>query len=373
MKEVKLTKAQERLLQRQWSSGADASGLNVIAKIFNPYGNQTWYLVSQDPDHPDTLYGFADLGMGFPEWGYMSLKELQDIRISVLNTKLPLEVDKYFDPANAAKVWEKVSSGGYYADGGEIEVTLIDPSDYSKDRYKAIYADFDKDGISNADDASPLNAEIKTFVEPEVRMTAVMDELLQTKKDMDTAMMKFIEDLRKIAPKDSKIYARTKTPYSALRKVVRQKLASTKKLDNEVEGLTDLVGTMIVVKDQAEVERMRNVMDKDKKLGEIIERKDYYAKPKDGYRAVHYIFLYPYAKGKEAAVEVQIKTVRQKKLGEASHHAYKDDVLNRDRMLELSTLAAQADSGNIAAQKEFDRLFKNPRKVELSLRTRKIA
>lgn len=53
----------------------------VVAKFFSPYGNgrATWYITEFDGD--DTLFGYMDLGMGCPEWGYASLSELQNTKV----------------------------------------------------------------------------------------------------------------------------------------------------------------------------------------------------------------------------------------------------------------------------------------------------
>lgn len=49
-----------------------------VVKIFNPTGGQTW-LISEMASDGDTLFGLADLGMGEPEMGYISLSELLDV------------------------------------------------------------------------------------------------------------------------------------------------------------------------------------------------------------------------------------------------------------------------------------------------------
>ncbi|WP_426313537.1 DUF2958 domain-containing protein [Methylobacterium fujisawaense] len=49
-----------------------------VVKIFNPTGSQTWLIAEMDRDG-DTLFGLADLGMGEPEMGYISLAELLDV------------------------------------------------------------------------------------------------------------------------------------------------------------------------------------------------------------------------------------------------------------------------------------------------------
>ncbi len=51
-----------------------------VIKLFNPVGAATWLITDMDPDESDYLHGLADLGMGFPELGGISLSELQSYR-----------------------------------------------------------------------------------------------------------------------------------------------------------------------------------------------------------------------------------------------------------------------------------------------------
>jgi hypothetical protein len=44
-----------------------------VAKLFSPDGAATWLISEADPDDPDRLFGLCDLGLGFPELGYVSL------------------------------------------------------------------------------------------------------------------------------------------------------------------------------------------------------------------------------------------------------------------------------------------------------------
>ncbi len=61
----------------------------VAVKIFNPYGSGTWYCTELLED--DIFFGYVDLLE--KEWGYFSLKELEDVRCPPFN--LPLERDAY--------------------------------------------------------------------------------------------------------------------------------------------------------------------------------------------------------------------------------------------------------------------------------------
>lgn len=64
-----------------------------VVKLFTPDGGCTWLLSEIDPDHPDIAFGLCDLGMGFPELGYVSLTELRSLRGKL---GLPIERDLWF-------------------------------------------------------------------------------------------------------------------------------------------------------------------------------------------------------------------------------------------------------------------------------------
>jgi hypothetical protein len=51
-----------------------------VVKLFTPDGGATWLLTEIDPDDQDRAFGLCDLGMGFPELGYVSLAELTAVR-----------------------------------------------------------------------------------------------------------------------------------------------------------------------------------------------------------------------------------------------------------------------------------------------------
>lgn len=52
-----------------------------VVKWFNPCGAATWLITELDPDDEDLAYGLADLGMGSPELGQVSVCELTAIRL----------------------------------------------------------------------------------------------------------------------------------------------------------------------------------------------------------------------------------------------------------------------------------------------------
>lgn len=103
-----LTKAQEKLLRKQYQFGSDLAKQKVVVKIFNPQGSWAWYLLNQDPDDPNYLWAIVK---GFEvEIGSVSLKELQEFR-SKNGLTLPLERDLSFTPRPAQEVWNRLLEG----------------------------------------------------------------------------------------------------------------------------------------------------------------------------------------------------------------------------------------------------------------------
>ena len=69
----------------------------VVVKFFNPLGSQTWEIVegAQQDGGDWLLFGKCDLGFGSPEWGYVSLSELEAIKLPF---GMGIERDIYFSP-----------------------------------------------------------------------------------------------------------------------------------------------------------------------------------------------------------------------------------------------------------------------------------
>lgn len=51
-----------------------------VVKLFTPDAGATWLLTEIDPDHHDHAFGLCDLGLGYPELGWVSLAELVAVR-----------------------------------------------------------------------------------------------------------------------------------------------------------------------------------------------------------------------------------------------------------------------------------------------------
>ncbi len=65
-----------------------------MVKLFNPAGAATWLLTEIDREDDDVAWGLCDLAMGFPEFGTVSLSELQNFRGRF---GLGIERDLYFE------------------------------------------------------------------------------------------------------------------------------------------------------------------------------------------------------------------------------------------------------------------------------------
>ena len=69
-----------------------------VVKLFTPDAGCTWLLSELDPEEPDLAFGLCDLGLGFPELGYVSLSELAQVRGAL---GLPVERDLHFKPTKS--------------------------------------------------------------------------------------------------------------------------------------------------------------------------------------------------------------------------------------------------------------------------------
>lgn len=95
-----LTKSIQNKLQK-----AAHSSMKPIVKFFNPCGAATWLICSMEENN-DTMWGYADLGMGCVEFGTISLSELQSVRLPF---NLKIERDLHWQPI-ASKDYTEILS-----------------------------------------------------------------------------------------------------------------------------------------------------------------------------------------------------------------------------------------------------------------------
>lgn len=88
-----LTKADRaKLLKNGTLPDEKKADLKPVVKFFGG-GACTWLITEMDADG-DTLFGLADIGHGTPELGYISLKELSEIRFRPFG--LGIERDRWW-------------------------------------------------------------------------------------------------------------------------------------------------------------------------------------------------------------------------------------------------------------------------------------
>lgn len=88
-----LTKALETKLRKNSESASSCRDIKPVVKFFNPMGAATWLITEMDAE--GIMFGLCDLGMGYPEIGYVSLEEMQSVRLPF---GLRIERDMYFTP-----------------------------------------------------------------------------------------------------------------------------------------------------------------------------------------------------------------------------------------------------------------------------------
>jgi hypothetical protein len=72
-------------------------------QALTPEVSARWLLSELDPDNLDRAFGLCDLGLGFPELGYVSIRELSTLRTRDL--RLRVERDRYFRPDRLLSVY----------------------------------------------------------------------------------------------------------------------------------------------------------------------------------------------------------------------------------------------------------------------------
>jgi len=87
----------------------------VYAHYFNPYGVGEWWILEWDGENE--MFGYADLG--FPELGYISLSELENVSIGGM--ELPIERDLHWREKTLGEVKQAVSKYRAESFSGEMD------------------------------------------------------------------------------------------------------------------------------------------------------------------------------------------------------------------------------------------------------------
>lgn len=78
----------------------------VLAKFFNPSGAGTWYAISYDAESR-ICFGYVT-GLGFDEYGYFSIDELESLRVPPFG--LSIERDIHFTPCPMSQILKDEAS-----------------------------------------------------------------------------------------------------------------------------------------------------------------------------------------------------------------------------------------------------------------------
>lgn len=317
---------------------------------------------------------------GHHRWYYATQKglSLPALRIDLPATKV---IEESFNSGLAEK--ESIESvRGAFADGGKIS-REYSTKEIPINLYRSFFQDTDSDGVPNVDDVAPFNPETKEKLE-EVSLSDEMKTIIDYRNDFEKIRKEVVSDLEKItvecdAKGDCGVLSRTKTPYSIINKLRRRSLTNVKDLDKLDEkakqklkekdltgldlykGLTDVVGAMVVTPDKKNADKIRDVINSGR-LGRVLEFEDFYKNDNNGYRAYHFLIAIE-KDGKVFPVEIQVKTKRVKRLAGLSHTVYKNGNLNAEGFDKLNQLALKSDMGDVKAQKEFDEIVSNRKKV----------
>jgi len=99
-----MTKAIEKKLPALYSQdGKDPKDVKIIAKFFHPMSSYTFYATEGERNEDGDLIMFGYVRSQFNELGYVSLKEMEAVRVR----GLPMERDMYFENHTLAEVKER--------------------------------------------------------------------------------------------------------------------------------------------------------------------------------------------------------------------------------------------------------------------------
>jgi hypothetical protein len=88
------------------SAAGEAIDPVPVVKLFTPDANATWLLTELDPERPTIAFGLADLGLGCPELGSVSLQEIASVCGPM---GLSVERDEHYVETRALSVLAKLA------------------------------------------------------------------------------------------------------------------------------------------------------------------------------------------------------------------------------------------------------------------------
>ena len=165
----------DRQLFEQFKFGNDLAKQKVVAKIFNPYGRGTWYLLNSDPNDPDYIWAIVDLFE--VETGVVSREEMMTLRVPPF--RLPLERDLSFQPMSADEVYKGLMAGRKYAHGGKTD-------------------DDDDDEHEHGNNADMLRNQLHSVMHHAKELADLLDDVVEVEPWVITKMQRAATDLADI-------------------------------------------------------------------------------------------------------------------------------------------------------------------------------
>jgi|GEM_PF-3724099 len=262
------------------------------------------------------------------------------------------------------KLSTAIGADAYIASGRKPSSAL------AKSKYSGVFGDYDNDGLLNVDDPNPTKKGDKETVE-EVKLSDEIAALIQYRDSQDDIRKEFVAIVEKVAQGEEGVYSRTKTPFSIINKMRRKRLISkidpnTGQLEQGNQGLTDVIGAMVVFDTQAQLEKFKKQV-KAGDVGKVLEFNDYYATQHAGYKAYHFDLVF-----KGAPVELQLKTLRMKKIAAANHELYKTGAGKPEYLEALTQVMEMADAGDTGAANLIDPIINDKAKLNEYLTRTKI-
>lgn len=114
---VLFTKKQKKqlLINGEKSLNEERSDFYPVVKLFNPYGGGTWLLSEISPKNKNIAFGLCDLGMGFPELGYVNIEELESLKLPPYGGKIERDLHFEADKPVSEYAREAISMGAINA------------------------------------------------------------------------------------------------------------------------------------------------------------------------------------------------------------------------------------------------------------------
>ena len=99
-----MTKEISEQAQKQYPLGSDMDQL-VVARFHDAQGSWSWYVINQNPDNPDSVFGIVHGTQA--QMGIFSLRELQTYEGS---SGLQVVRDPCFKSITARELWQRLNT-----------------------------------------------------------------------------------------------------------------------------------------------------------------------------------------------------------------------------------------------------------------------